>query len=318
MCRSEAVPLGRAARSLSPWGLRPRTWELPRLRSRRGRTRYRRHVSDAPAKPSLLGALWGATHPGPTLVVTVLSLALGIAAGLEPWRLVLLVVAVFAGQVSVGLSNDAIDAARDVAVGRTDKPIAGGALTPQRALAVAVASVAVAVALSAPLGPGLVAAHAVALASAWAYNAGLKSTPVSIAPFLLSFGLFPSFAPLSLPDPALAPVWASLAGAALGAAVHLTNVVRDLDDDRATGVRGLPHRLGARASVVLAASGIAVGAVAVLIGSGGGAVGTVFFTAVVLVAVATMVLALSRPPGRSVFQLTMLAALLLAAQLVAT
>ena len=41
----------------------------------------------------MIGALWGATHPGPTLVVTVLSLALGIAAGVEPGRLALLVVA---------------------------------------------------------------------------------------------------------------------------------------------------------------------------------------------------------------------------------
>ncbi|KZE43105.1 1,4-dihydroxy-2-naphthoate prenyltransferase [Microbacterium sp. T32] len=263
-------------------------------------------------------ALWGATHPGPTLVVTTLSLALGVAAGLEPWRLVLLVVAVFAGQVSVGLSNDAIDAARDLAVGRKDKPIATGALTPERALSVAVASVAVALALSVPLGPGLVAAHTIALGSAWAYNAGLKSTPVSIIPFLLSFGLFPSFATLSLPAPALAAPWASLAGAALGAAVHLTNVVRDLDDDRETGVRGLPHRLGARASVVVAAAGIVVGAVAVFVGSGGGIVGAVFFVAVVVVAAATIVLAVSRRPGRAVFQLTMLAALLLAAQLVVT
>lgn len=283
----------------------------------RGR-RYRHLVPDAPAKTPLVRALWGATHPGPTLVVTTLSLALGVAAGLEPWRLVLLVVAVFAGQVSVGLSNDAIDAARDVAVGRTDKPVARGALTPERALAVAVASLILALALSVPLGPGLVAAHAIALASAWAYNAGLKSTPLSIAPFLVSFGLFPSFAPLAQPDAALAAPWASLSGAALGAAVHLTNVVRDLDDDRATGVRGLPHRLGARISVVAAAAGIVLGAVAVFAGSGGGVVGASFFVAVILLAAATIALALSRPPGRAVFQLTMLAALLLAAQLVVT
>lgn len=271
-----------------------------------------------PARPHLVRALWGATHPGPTLVVTVLSLALGIAAGVEPLRLALLVVAVFAGQVSVGLSNDAIDGARDAAVGRVDKPVAGGAVTPERALAVAVASVVVAVVLSAPLGAGLVAAHAVALASAWAYNAGLKSTPFSIAPFLLSFGLFPSFATLSLPASGLAAPWASLAGAALGAAVHLTNVVRDLDDDRRTGVRGLPHRLGARASVLVAAAGIVVGAVAVFVGSGGGLVGAVFLVAVVVVAAATIVVAVWHRPGRAVFQLTMLAALLLAAQLVVT
>lgn len=271
-------------------------------------------------KTSLARSLWGATHPGPTLVVTVLSLALGLAAGLEPARLALLVVAVFAGQVSVGLSNDAIDGARDAAVGRTDKPIAGGAVAPERALTVAAASALVAVALSVPLGWGLVAAHAVALASAWAYNAALKSTPLSIAPFLLSFGLFPSFATLATPTPALAAPWASLAGAALGGAVHLTNVVRDLDDDRLTGVRGLPHRLGARASVLVAAAGILAGAVAVLLGPAHGGLGPVaiaFFAAVVAVAVATVVVALVRPPGRAVFQLTMLAALLLAAQLVA-
>lgn len=286
----------------------------PRARGRR----YRRHVPDAPAKTPLVRALWGATHPGPTLVVTTLSLALGVAAGLEPWRLLLLVVAVFAGQVSVGLSNDAIDAGRDVAVGRTDKPVASGALTPEWALGVAVASLALALALSAPLGPALVAAHAIGLASAWAYNAGVKSTPLSIVPFLVSFGLFPSFPTLALPAPALAAPWASLAGAALGAAVHLTNVVRDLDDDRATGVRGLPHRLGAPVSVVAAAAGIVLGAVAVFAGSGGGVVGGVFFAAVVLVAVATIALAVARPPGRAVFRLTMLAALLLAAQLVLT
>ncbi|MCW2165192.1 4-hydroxybenzoate polyprenyltransferase [Microbacterium hydrothermale] len=273
-------------------------------------------MTDAAAKPPLVRALWGATHPGPTLVVTVLSLALGIAAGVDPGRLVLLVVAVFSGQVSVGLSNDAIDGARDAAVGRTDKPIVGGAVTPERALAVAVASVVVALVLSAPLGAGLLAAHAVALASAWAYNAGLKSTSFSIAPFVLSFGLFPSFATLALPAPGLAAPWASLAGAALGAAVHLTNVVRDLDDDRRTGVRGLPHRLGARASVVLAAVGIVIGAIAVLTGTDATVVGVVFFAAVLVVAAAAVTTAFVRTPGRSVFQLTMLSALLLAAQLV--
>ncbi|MFF0909096.1 UbiA family prenyltransferase [Microbacterium enclense] len=279
-------------------------------------------MTDATAGPraraSTVRVLWGATHPGPTLVVTVLSLALGIAAGVEPGRLALLVVAVLAGQVSVGLSNDAIDVARDAAVGRTDKPLAGGALSPERALAVAVASLVLALLLSAPLGPGLLAAHAVALASAWSYNAGLKSSPFSVVPFLVSFGLFPSFATLSLAEPTLAPPWAALAGAALGAAVHLTNVVRDLDDDRRTGVRGLPHRLGARVSVLVAALGIVVGAVAVLVGPGGGATpaGVVFFAAVVAVAAVTVIVATARPPGRAVFQLTMLAALLLAVQLV--
>lgn len=272
----------------------------------------------------MIRALWGSTHPGPTVVVTGLALALGVAVGLEPWRLVLLVLAVFAGQVSIGISNDAIDAPRDRAVGRSDKPIARGDVSERAAWTAAIGALAAALVLSAPLGFGMLAAHAIFLASAWSYNAGLKSTPFSIAPFLVSFGIFPSLATLAAPDSAVAAPWAWIAGAALGAAVHLTNVLPDLDDDRATGVRGLPHRIGARASAVLAAAGIVVGAVAVLLGAAGGDLAAVaplawlFFAAVVVVAVATVVLALVRPPSRTLFRLVMLAALLLSAQLVAT
>lgn len=270
-----------------------------------------------------VGALWGASHPGPSLVVTVLAVALGVAAGLEPWRVAVLAGAVLAGQLSVGISNDAIDAARDRAVGRTDKPVARGDVSVRAAWAAAVTAVAVAVALSVWLGPWMAAAHAVALASAWSYNAVLKNTALSVLPFLVSFGLFPSLATLAAADPQPAASWATVAGAALGAAVHLTNVLPDLDDDARTGVRGLPHRIGVRASVILAVVGILVGAVAVLIGSsvtepaGIGAVAWAFFAAVVLVALTTLLTAMRRPPARVLFRLTMLAALLLAAQLVA-
>ncbi|WP_460773226.1 UbiA family prenyltransferase [Microbacterium sp. GXF7504] len=273
---------------------------------------------------SAVGALWASSHPGPTLVVTALSGALGVAAGLDAARIALLVVAVFAGQLSVGVSNDAIDVDRDRAVGRTDKPIARGDVGVRTAWIAALCTLAVALVLSAVLGGWMLLAHAVLLASAWSYNAGLKATPWSVAPFLLSFGLFPSLATLAADPPQLAAWWATLAGAVLGAAVHLTNVLPDLDDDRRTGVRGLPHRLGARVSAVLAALAVAGGAVAVLVGSVGGdlgavpVVGWVCFVAVVLVAAAAAVLVLRGTAGRVVFRLVMLAALLLAAQLMTT
>uniref|UniRef100_UPI003F508D3F UbiA family prenyltransferase n=1 Tax=Microbacterium chionoecetis TaxID=3153754 RepID=UPI003F508D3F len=269
-------------------------------------------------------ALWGSSHPGPTLVVTVLALALGIATGLEAWRIALLTVAVFAGQLSVGISNDALDAARDREVGRTDKPLARGDVTLGVAWVAAWGLLALALILSVPLGWRMLAAHALTLGSAWAYNAGLKSTAWSIAPFLVSFGVFPSLATLSAADPTFAPGWAWIAGGALGAAVHLTNVLPDLDDDARTGVRGLPHRLGPRASAVIAALAVAGGALAVLLGAAGGdlsavsAVSWVFFGAVVAVAIVTAWRAIARPPTRTLFRLVMLAALLLAAQLVAS
>ncbi|MEJ1154127.1 UbiA family prenyltransferase [Microbacterium marmarense] len=269
-------------------------------------------------------ALWGSTHPGPTLVVTTLALALGVASGLAPWRVLVLAVAVFAGQVSVGISNDALDVRRDRTVSRTDKPIARGDISERTAWGVAFTALGIALLLSALLGVGMLAAHALALASAWAYNAGLKATGASILPFLVSFGLLPSLATLSAVPPSLAPSWATFAGAALGAAVHLTNVLPDLDDDQRTGVRGLPHRLGSRLSTVLAVAAVFVGAVAVLLGPANGNITAVptaswlLFAAAVAVAVVTLLQAFRRAPSRTLFRLVMLAALLLAAQLVAS
>jgi 4-hydroxybenzoate polyprenyltransferase len=238
--------------------------------------------------------------------------------------MLLLTVSVFFGQLSIGISNDAIDAARDRAVGRTDKPLARGDVSVRTAWVAAVGCAVIALALSAPLGIGMLIAHAVAVASGWAYNAPLKATVFSLAPFLVTFGLFPSLATLSAADPRWAAPWAFVAGAALGAAVHLSNVLPDLDDDRATGIRGLPHRLGGPASAVTAAVGVIVGALAVLLGPVGLRVTDVaplswaFFVAVVVVAISSAVIALRGAPGRIVFRLVMLAALLLAAQLVTT
>ncbi|WP_020098483.1 UbiA family prenyltransferase [Microbacterium sp. 11MF] len=265
-------------------------------------------------------ALWGSTHPGPSLVVTVLSLALGIAAGLEPWRLIVLVVAVFAGQVSVGLSNDAIDLFRDATVGRSDKPLVRGDTRVRTAWIAAGIALGVAVLLSAVLGWGMLFAHVIALVSAWSYNAGLKATPASLLPFLVSFGIFPSLATLSAPAPQPAALWAAFAGAMLGAAVHLTNVLPDLDDDRRTGVRGLPHRIGPAASVMLAVVGIVVAAIAVLIGSlveGASPLAMIAFALLVTgIAAAVMIRMRRRGPDRTGFRLVMLAALVLALQLV--
>ena len=254
------------------------------------------------------------------MVVTLVAVTLGIATGLEPWRIAVLGLAILLGQLSVGISNDAIDAARDTATGRTDKPIARGDVSLRAAWVAASLTLALALVLSSALGWGMVLAHLIALGSAWSYNAGLKSTPISVLPFMVSFGLLPSLVTLSAEPPSVAAGWAWIAGAALGVAIHLTNVLPDLEDDEQTGVRGLPHRLGRRVSAVLAAAALVVGAIAVLIGPDAGISvwAGIAFTGVVLIAIAGLVLALVRPPGRWVFRLVMLAALLLCVQLAAT
>lgn len=277
-------------------------------------------MSDHPVHRSPVAALWGSSHPGPSVVVTAVAVTLGVVAGLEPWRIAVLGLAILLGQLSVGISNDAIDAPRDRVNRRADKPLARGDVSLRTAWVAASACLVLSLVLSFALSWAMGLAHLLALGSAWSYNAGLKSTPFSVVPFIVSFGLLPSLVTLSAAQPSIAASWAWAAGAALGVAVHLTNVLPDFEDDARTGVRGLPHRLGRRISAVMAAVALVAGAVAVLLGPDAGlsVLAVVAFAGVVVIATAGLVLALVRPPGRGVFRLVMLASLLLCVQLAAT
>lgn len=206
-----------------------------------------------------------ACHPEPTAAVTVLTATLVGASGGNP---LLAGAAVLSGQLSVGWSNDWVDAARDRAVGREDKPVVQG-LPVATVRTAALVALVTCVPLSLLMGRYAGAAHLVAVASAWAYNAHLKSTLLSFVPYALSFGLLPSVVTLTLPGHPGAPWWATAAGALLGVGAHGANVLPDLDDDRATGVRGLPQRLGRGPTSVL--SGVALLGATVLLAVGPGA-----------------------------------------------
>jgi 4-hydroxybenzoate polyprenyltransferase len=84
------------------------------------------------------------------------------------------------------------------------------------------------------------------VASGWAYNLGLKRTLWSAVPYAVAFGALPAVVSLAAADPAWPPPWMMLTGALLGVGAHLLNALPDLADDVATGVLGLPQRLGAR------------------------------------------------------------------------
>ncbi|SFE12150.1 UbiA family prenyltransferase [Blastococcus tunisiensis] len=200
-----------------------------------------------------VGALAAATHAGPTVAVTTVATLLAVAAGVPAGRVVLLSAAVLAGQASIGWSNDWLDADRDRAVARADKPVVQGAVAPSllRSAALGAATLAVVLSLLLGLVPGVLLL--VLVASGWAYNAGLKRTAASAVPYVTGFGALPAGVVAAAPGAPAAPWWLVAAGGALGAAAHLANVAPDLEDDLATGVRGLPHRLGAQASAVTGA-----------------------------------------------------------------
>jgi 4-hydroxybenzoate polyprenyltransferase len=191
-------------------------------------------------------ALIVASHPGPTLVITALVTALTAHAAAHGIGPVLAAPAILAGQFSVGWSNDACDAARDLAAGRTDKPVARGDISVRAVWIAAFSALAVAAILSALIGPRWLLINTVMVGAAWAYNLGLKATWASGLMFLVGFAPLPAFATSTLPGQPW-PTWQVTAAAGcLGLGTHFVNVLPDLAADQITGVKGLPQLVAAR------------------------------------------------------------------------
>ncbi len=214
------------------------------------------------SRRAVVGGLVRSCHPGPTVAVTALTALLAAAGRAQLGSMVpperaadpapslvvggLLVAAVLAGQLSIGWSNDLIDADRDRKAARPDKPLARDQVSASVVRIAALAALAAAVALSASLGWRAAGVHLVlVVGSGWAYNLGLKASVWSWVPYAVAFGSLPAVVQLvgsgrwSWP-----PLWMMTVGALLGVGAHLLNVLPDLADDERAGIRGLAHRLG--------------------------------------------------------------------------
>jgi 4-hydroxybenzoate polyprenyltransferase len=224
-------------------------------------------VSNRAAGTLLL--LLRACHPEPSAAVTALTALLAVDAGHPSGTAVLVTSAVFTGQLSIGWSNDLVDAGRDQMVQRTDKPLAGGALGAGL-VRVSVGVVLVAcVVLSLLCGLRAGSTHLLlGVGSGWAYNLGLKRTVLSWLPYAVAFGTLPAVVWLALDPPILPPWWLMAAAGLLGVGAHLVNVVPDLEADEATGVRGFPHRLGRSRALRVATAVLVVASAVVTLGPG--------------------------------------------------
>jgi heme o synthase len=198
-------------------------------------------------------ALIKSSHPEPGGAVTVAMTLLAIGVGHRGWSILGVFAAVGATQLAVGWVNDWLDADRDAATGRRDKPVAAGAVS-RRTVGIAglVASLAIPL-LGLPFGLWPTVLITLVGVFALLYDWPLKSTAFSVVPYLVAFGLLPAFVVVALPGHPAPPAWLVAAGALLGGGAHFANVLPDLADDAATGVRGLPHRLGAAGSSIAAA-----------------------------------------------------------------
>ncbi|CAN5921268.1 UbiA family prenyltransferase [soil metagenome] len=214
-----------------------------------------------------LPALVRAAHVEPSIAVTVAATAMAVGAGLGA-RSTLVALAVGTGQLSIGWSNDWLDRERDAANRRTDKPLVDGQLGARAVLLAAGLAAAICVIASIALGPGAATAHLTGVVAGWWYNLRAKHTVYSVVPWAIAFGLLPAAVTLTTPLARWPAWWVVVAGALLGAGAHVANALPDLEQDRRTGVEGLPHRLGRRRSLQLTSVLVAAGIGVVALGPG--------------------------------------------------
>ncbi|WP_236656284.1 UbiA family prenyltransferase [Streptacidiphilus jiangxiensis] len=210
-----------------------------------------------------------AAHPAPAAAVTAVVTALAAASGRGVTGTALIGASVLAGQLSIGWSNDAVDAARDTVAARADKPLATGAVSRRTVAVAAACALTACVPLSLASGRSAGSLHLVGVAAGWAYNLGVKRTAWSWLPYGLAFGLLPAYLTRALPGSPWPHWWAPTAAALLGVGAHAANVLPDIDDDLRAGVRGLPQRLGGRGARVLAAGALGAGSAVLLCGPSG-------------------------------------------------
>ena len=176
---------------------------------------------------------------------------LGIGLGLPPTNAVLVFFVVLMQQISVGLSNDWIDYKRDKAANRLDKPTVNGLVSVAQLRTGSLIAAALALLSSFAMGLGSAVLMIVMLAAGWAYNLGMKLNWTSVIPYAVGFGTIPIFVGMAAPEPFWVEKWIVLAAALLGVSAHFANVLPDMQADRLTGVRALPHLLGQRLSAIV-------------------------------------------------------------------
>lgn len=248
-------------------------------------------------------------HPIPSFAVTLFSVLFAIGIAMDPLRVSLVGIAVLFQQFSVGLSNDWLDFARDKSTNRRDKPSVSGTISPLLLRNASLISGVVAVVIALALGWESAFWMVGMLLVGWAYNLGLKSNGLSVVPYLVGFGILPAFVTLSLPEPILPPLWVVFAAALLGISAHFANALPDLFDDRATGVRALPHIVGQRwSAVIIAVTAVTASLIVVLEAKSlNPAIGVVGLLLTILLAGLASILSLRKQPPRIIFPLLIVA-----------
>ena len=205
-----------------------------------------------------------ASHFGPSLLVTALSYFFAQLYW-QPGSALIIALGFFSGQLIVGWSNDLIDYADDLSHQRMNKPLVAGLISRkflQSWLAVMI-PVALVINLFGPLG--FVGGGLSIFAIVWAlgYNFYFKFNIFSPLPYAVAFAILPSC--MAFSQDKTPPTWMWLGGALFGMAAHFLNVLKDMDQDHASGIKGLPQRCGKTGSIIAATILIALGVTLLLL-----------------------------------------------------
>jgi 4-hydroxybenzoate polyprenyltransferase len=193
-----------------------------------------------------------ASHFIPSLIVSSIAFGFGVHYWWEGPAYVI-AFTVFTGQLVVGWSNDLYDFDDDQKHQRMNKPLVSGAITEKylRSWLIFMIPFSFLVNIFGPLGfkGGLL--YWLGVGFGVAYNFYFKFNFLSPLPFAVAFAILPSC--IAISKDVTPPLWMWLGGALLGSAAHFINVLKDLDQDRASEIKGLPQIVGKEASMAIAA-----------------------------------------------------------------
>jgi len=197
---------------------------------------------------SLPVSLFRASHPKQALLTTAVLAAGAAMAGRTTREVGLVAATILVGQVLLGWQNDAVDASRDRANDRRNKPVAMGRVDGGTMWFLIACAVLLVVPLSISNGIEAGVSHLIFLAVAMAANAGLlRRTRFSYLTWMASYAMLPAFLAYggwggegtTTPPTILMTVLAGL----LGIGVHLLTSLPGLVDDNKDGIRHFPLAL---------------------------------------------------------------------------
>lgn len=192
-----------------------------------------------------------ASHFIPSLIVSTIAFLFGTYYWWEGPAYVI-AFTVFTGQLVVGWSNDLYDFVDDAKHARTNKPLVSGLITERylRKWLVFMVPFSLLANIFGPLGLQGGLLYFLGVGCGVAYNFYFKFRISSPLPYAVAFAILPSC--IALSKSITPPFWMWLGGGLLGCAAHFINVLKDMDQDRQSAIKGLPQRVGKAGSIAIA------------------------------------------------------------------